>query len=367
MASREVTLHLPLTSEEGSQLRTARALQGLVNFDHYGRWDFPDALNQFLAVSEEVPAWARHVVDQLHRLHDPQQEWDPVASAVEVLAVGAALASRPPHVDATLEQRLDATLDEDWPDPESLEVHSERWRALYRRIRQRRAELRGVVIAHASSMKGGRSGAMLDATRVVGPLRAVGRDWKLRAVPPERLEGVELPERYRYLLALHADVRDQLAETAEDERSLRLKWLEGVRDYLPRDVARRDVVEAVERLQGSIADAGIPVRPGDLEEHFGDFRSIQLDEAIRMTEDLEQATGAAVRLLSRLAGERRGRAMQVAKYFLPAAVRFLDEAESKLRSEREKVGGAAELEAHYARIAASFRELEASLDMVADS
>ena len=367
VASRAVTLHLPLTSEEDAQLRTARALQGLVNFDHYRTWDFPDGLDQCRAVSEQVPAWARRVVDQFHRLHDPQQEWDPVASGVEVLAVGAALASRPPQLDATLEQRLDAILDENWPEPDDLEVRSERWRTLYRQIWQRRAVLRAMVIAHASSMKGGQAGSMIDAARVIGPLRTVARDWKLRADPPARLAGAELPERYEQLLALHADVRDHLPEAAEDERKLRLEWLAGVRDHIPREVARRDVVEALGQLSEAIAASGLPVRTEHLNEWSEQFASIQLDEAIRITEELAEDTGAAERLLPRLAGERRGRAMLVAERFLPAAATFLVDAGSKLRSERESVEGAEALEAHYARIATAFGALEAALEVVMDS
>ena len=77
-----------------------------------------------------------------------------------------------------------------------------------------------------------------------------------------------------------------------------------------------------------------------LDEHFDDFRSIQLDEAMRMTEEMgEELSRSTERLLPRLAGERRGRAMTVADRFLPAAESFLDEAESRFLSERERVAG----------------------------
>ncbi|MCY4615396.1 MAG: protein DpdH [Chloroflexi bacterium] len=369
-ASRAVKLRLPLDNDANSQLRTARALEGLVNFDHYGDWRFPQGREQLLRVSEEVPLWAEHVAQQLRRVIDPEEEWDPVASSVEVLAVGAALASRPPRVDASLAERLAAILDEAWPDPADLEVRSDRWRELYRSIHKGRGELRELVLAHASAMKGGQSGSMIDANRVTRPLRAISRDWQMREAPPTRLANANLPPRYRRLFDLHSDVVAALPDAAEDERAQRLTWLDELRTYISEGVARREVVDSIERLLDAIEDGGVPVR-GDYRRALMDaldlFRSVQLDEAIRMTEELRDREDAAHELLPRLAGERRGNAMHAWELFRDPVTRFLSDAASKVQSEKEKIGGVQTIEHGYARIESAFAELEAGLATVLDS
>ena len=363
-------LRLPLNDAPDTWLRTARALEGLVNFDHHGHWRFAQAREQLLAVSEEVPLWAEHVANQLRRLHDPEQEWDPAASAVELLAVGAALASRPPQADASIPERLAAILDEGWPDPGEVEVRSDRWHALYRRIHARRSDLRELVLAHASAMKGGQSGSMLEARRVTQPLRAVSRDWRLRAAPPARLAAADLPSRYRQLIELHADVSEALPDAAEDERTQRLAWLDELRSYIPEGVARREVVDSIERLRHAIDGEGIPVRGEyrrELIEAMELFRAVQLDEAIRMTEELRESERPAHELLTRLAGERRGNAMRAWERFREPVARFLNDAESKATSEKEKIGGVQTIEHGYARIESAFVELEGGLGAVLGS
>ena len=365
-----VKLRLPLNDDPESRLRTARALEGLVNFDNHGHWRFSQGRELLLAVSEEVPLWAEHVADQLRRVHDPEQEWDPAPSAVELLAVGAALASRPPQVDASIPERLAAILDDGWPDPGEVEVRSDRWHALYRRIHARRSDLRELVLAHASAMKGGQSGSMLEARRVVQPLRAVSRDWRLRAVPPARLADADLPSRYRQLIDLHADVSEALPDAVEDERVQRLAWLDELRSYIPSGVARREVVDSIEQLLQAIDAEGIPVRSEyrrDFMEALESFRAVQLDEAIRMTEELRESERPAHELLTRLAGERRGNAMRAWERFREPVARFLNDAESKTTSEKEKIGGVQTIEHGYARIESAFVELEAGLGAVLGS
>ena len=363
-ASALVTLALPLSTDPDAQLRTARALQGLVNFEHYGHWRFQDGLDQLLAVSEEAEQWAEHVVEQMRRVHDPEREWDPVSSAVEALAVGSALASRPAQLDASIQDRLAVILEEDWPAPGTLEVRSDKWRALYQRIHDQRGELREMILAHASAMKGGQAGSMLDAERVVMPLRALSRDWEMQAAPPLRLKTGDLPRRYRRLVDLHGDVRSALADAVQDELALRSAWLEDLREHIPDGVARHEVVESIELLEQAIAAQGIPVREDyarELREGLEFFRSVQLDEAIRMTEELQDVEGVPQSLLPRLAGERRGNAIRAWTLFRDPLIRFLDDAESKTRSAKESIGGAAVIEHQYERVEAALAALEEDL------
>jgi len=354
-----------LADDPDSLLQTARALQGLVNFDHFGDWNFEDGLDQFLVVSEELPKWTHHVIAQLRGVHDPQREWDPVASAVEVLAIGATLGSRPPKVGASLPERL-AAMFEEWPEPLQLQVQSDKWRSLYRAIYDRRDNLRDLVLSHASAMKGGQSGPMIEATQVVRPLRAISRDWRPRAEPPERLDETNLAPRYSLLLELHRRITEQIAEAAEHERELRLAWLDEVRGDMPAGVERRAVVSSIEDLIAAIGSYGLPVRHDQLREPLEEFKAAHVDEAIRITEELRSLEGPVRGQLARLASERRGNAVQAASRFLSTTKQFLDNVESRARSEKEKTTATQSATEQTARIETAFANLERALKEVGE-
>jgi len=368
--SRAVKLRLPMFDDDDSQLRTAQALEALVNFQHYGHWQFPDSFSQMLALSEQLPLWAECIVAQLHRVHDRKRDWDVVASALEVLAVGATLASRPSAQDASAADRLEALLAQDWPAPDELQVRSDSWRALYRQIYGARSEIRELILAHASAMKGGQSGSMLDARRVSAPLRAICRDWRMRAFPPNQLAEADLPHRYRRLADLHGQVAEALPSVTEDERALRVAWLDALRAYIPDNVGRREVVEAVEQLLDAINAEGVPVRSDyheKLVEVLGVFRVVQLDEAIRISQEMVGTDVPAYELLPRLASHRSGNAMRAWEEFREPIVRLLGDVESKIQSEREKVGGVQELAQQYSRVGTALASLELDLEKAASS
>ena len=360
-----VSLRLPLQDDDESHLQTALALQGLAIFDHLGHWDFENGLDLYLAVSRELPRWASHVVTQLRRVHDPKEEWDPVASAVEVLCVGAALASRPSQLDAPLSHRLGAILEkgDKWPEPDELGVRSEKWRALYRQIHRHQDELRELVLAHGSAMKGGRSGPMLDATRILEPLRALRRDWQPSCAPPERLNG-NLPNRYQRLLDLHARVRADLDGAVEEERTRKLNWLDAIREHMPDGITRKDVVHSVERLIVAIDHQGIAVRTDRISAALEEFKAIQLDDAIRVASELRETSGPSRMQLPRLASQRRADAMHISERFMMLLGEFLNEVGVRVQSEKESIAGAEETDQQFARIGNALSDMQNTLELV---
>jgi hypothetical protein len=362
-ASTQIKLNLPLEDTHDSQLATARALQGLMSFERHGHWGFENGLEQFLVLSEELPKWAGIVLEQLRHLADPLGEWDPVASALEVLAIGATLASRPPRIDASLPDRLEALFGA-WPDPGELQIRSDGWRELYAQIHRRVDELRGIVLAHAGAMKGGRRGSMLDAARVVEPLRVLYRTWQLAAIPPSRLADEQLPDRYQHLLQLHAALRTRLSDVVREERDARLAWLDGVREDLPEGTGRLELVSSLQQSREAVLDFGLPISNrlnSQLEEEFEAFSRVNLNDAIRLTDELRDFDGEAGELLPRMAGGRRGDAMDAADRFLPIARAFLDEAESKFISARERTTGADEIEQQFSSIGSALESIEGDL------
>ncbi len=360
-----VSLRLPIQDDDESHLQTALALQGLAIFDHFGHWNFENGLDLYLAVSRELPKWASQVVAQLRRVHDPRAEWDPVASAIEVLCVGAALASKPPQLDAPLTHRLAAILEKSdkWPEVGELGVRSEKWRALYRQIHQRQDELRELVIAHASVMKGGRSGSMLDAERIMGPLRMVSRDWQLHNPPPERLNS-NLPGHYQRLFDLHAKIRLDLDGAVEEERARKLKWLSAIREHMPSGISRKDVVRSIEQLMEAIEHQGISVHTDRIVTALEEFRAIQLDDAIRVASELRETGGSSRMQLPRLASQRRADAMHTSENFMLDLGKFLSEVDVRVQSEKEGIAGAEETDQQFSRIGNALSGIQNTLELV---
>ena len=368
-AAIQIKLLLPLEDTPESRLATGRALQGLLAFEYPGRWDDESGAAQFLVLSEELPKWADSVLSQVRRVADPDGEWDPVSSAIEVLAVGAALASRPPQRGATALDRLDALFGP-WPEPGELQVRSVAWRRLYEQIYRRHEEMRGIVLAHASAMKGGRSGAMLDAAPVIEALRTLTRRWQLSSPPPSRLADTALPDRYVRLVRLHASLQAELSDAIRDERDARLEWLDGVREDLPDGTGRREFLTALDQARAAVLDYGLEVRRGTvqrLDAERDSFAAVQLDEAIRITDDLRAFEGEVEALLPLMASGRRGDALDAADRFLPLAREFLSEAASQLASERERIPGAREVGEQFGRIGAALEIIEQGLVALAGS
>ncbi|MCY4617907.1 MAG: hypothetical protein OXD50_05045 [Chloroflexi bacterium] len=192
----------------------------------------------------------------------------------------------------------------------------------------------------------------------------------MRAFPPNQLAEADLPHRYRRLADLHGQVAEALPSVTEDERALRVAWLDALRAYIPDNVGRREVVEAVEQLLDAINAEGVPVRSDyheKLVEVLGVFRVVQLDEAIRISQEMVGTDVPAYELLPRLASHRSGNAMRAWEEFREPIVRLLGDVESKIQSEREKVGGVQELAQQYSRVGTALASLELDLEKAASS
>jgi hypothetical protein len=333
-----VMLVIPLSPEDEDELRhSALALEGLLQFGQHGHWNFAGGHACLVALGECLPRWADWVVHQFRRLPDSDGLWDPVASAVEVLAVGLALGGGRAVTLGRLPDVLNSLFEEPWP--EQPAAQSREWRQLYAKVYAKRAKLREIVQGWASGTKGGEARAFLAPARIVPPLRRIRRKWATTAIPPSgtdqgRDSGGSLA--YAELARLHFEVRSELGAVARSEYDRKLSWLAMVRKHMSAETTRLQVVEALELARSAIGSAGIPCTPSVLRE-FNDalesFRSVYLDDAIKTVEELAEAEDP-VHVLPRLGRSDRAAAIVAAERFFPAAANLLAESEAGLRARR---------------------------------
>jgi hypothetical protein len=328
-----LSLLLPLKPDDDDELRqTTLALEGILQFQQHRKWDFPGAFPRLVALSECLDRWSCHLLAEIRKMPDSSGTWDPVATAVELLAVGSTLGGLRSATSSILAEALNALFVEEWP-PEAP-AQSREWQVLYQRLRERQKDLRQVVLAWASAGKGGVAGGFIDPERVMPHLRRVRRGWELVTEPPSATEARR--DVYTRIANLHQHVRAALPGVAQQEYAHRRAWLDLVRRHMDPAAGRARLAESAQALRDAYAGAGVSgVRPSvqnSFQAALETFRAVQLDAAIRAVEELGDLV-EPVKALPELA-RTRAPAMAAAEQFFQAAEVFLQEVEAAIQAER---------------------------------
>jgi len=302
--------------------QTGQALQGLLRASRDGfRWQFEGGDRALAAFLDCVERWTEQVVEQLQKITAPSEAWSQVGAALHLLGVGAAIGGRV-RADATIGDMIDAVFSS-WPDEPAASASE--MRAVYTKLLRRREELVDVARSQASSLKGGRAGAMLDPRRALGPVRQLRRaKWRLCLKPPEGDTGM--------LAKLYREVAEALPAAAAAERSQRLKWLQEMQEAFGESASRGSIVSTLGAALKAALDAGVGAQNStrSLQEALDVFQSVQFD-----------ATVVAVRALAgeddplaSLPDYGRGRASAVSAgtAIRIGAEQFLDAVERNLQS-----------------------------------
>jgi hypothetical protein len=328
-----IKLSIPLDPDDDDDMRhTAIALEALRQFQLTKSWDFPNAFRGLVALGECLDRWSAILLAEFKAQPGPDKRWNAVASAIETLAVGAALSGRLSNAKLTTTDKLNALFDV-WPERLPDQATRE-WERLYGDIRRDAEKLRDFVRARASATKGGQVGPMIDPSLLLPPLKRVLRIWRLDDATPGDLD--QLREPYRTIARLHASARTKLPEVVASEYRRRMEWLERVRRNMDEDTTRAQVVESATRLSNAIAEEGIGVSRAvrrEFDEAFEVFKSVQLDNAIKATQQL-QTIGDPTSVLPALVPDRAAAAMEAADRFFIAADALIIEAEVDFKAKQ---------------------------------
>jgi len=324
---RQTTQKLPpkfgqVRLEVDASPQTGQALQGLLRASKDGfRWQFEGGDRALAAFLDCVERWTEQVVEQIQQFSAPSEAWSHVGAALHLLSVGAAIGGRV-KADATIGDMIDAVFSS-WPDEPAASASE--MRAVFTKLLRRREELVDVARSQASSLKGGRAGAMLDPRRVLGPLRQLRRaKWHLDLKPPEGDTGT--------LAKLYREVAEALPAAASAERSQRLRWLQEMHEAFGESASRGSIVSTLGAALKAALDAGVgaqnSTRP--LQEALDVFQSVQFDATVMAVRALAGEDDPLASLPDY--GRGRANAVSAATAIRIGAEQFLDAVERNLQS-----------------------------------
>ena len=247
-----VTLQIP-SCEDDDQLRhAALALIGLLQFSQHGSWDFPDAFIYLPAVSNCVALWSQSVVEQIKYSYRPQDatwEWNPVASAIELLMLGALLAGKIKSFQEETSTIIEAMFTT-WP-PIAPLAH---WPKISEELTLSQELLRDIVRSRCSGTKGGQSGAFLTIDSIEPLIFQFARNATLTPAPP-RLD--VRGDEYSKLAQLTNKMSNQLVLAIDEELNFRSSWLTDVDGHI--GTARKaEIIETARNYLTQVNAIGIP-------------------------------------------------------------------------------------------------------------
>lgn len=345
----QIDLNVPRKGASDAEVqRTTLALQGMVlagdNFD----WSFEGGGEMLAAFLECLAEWTARVEADLSAFAPATSEWNVVGAALELLAVGAALAGQL-RSEWTTTDLLDACL-RPWED---TAVETTEMRDLFKRIANRREFLADFVRAHLSATKGGQVGALIDPRlprRVLRALKTSG--WRLAQTPPREGRGEPFEVGKIYLV-----ISAGLFESATAERSARLAWLEEMEAAFGPEPKRATILERLREVREAVGATGIGgAASTQLQSALENFATRQFDDAIFgarvvLTED------DPVACLPAYARAREG-AVEAGRELVRRVQAFLSDAEKTI-SRREQ-----EDSAKYAALAQSHVVIQEALESI---
>ena len=349
---RDVSLRIPISDEREELREAAIAIEGLYQFRQLGNWSFQDGTQSLESLGNCLDQWSEYIVQQLKALTVGNEKWDSSVAAVELLAVGAALAGSPSRTPA---ESLNALFDQ-WP--QQTFAQSPDWQRLYQSILRDQSKLRDIALARGSGTKGGQRGAFIDPSKFLPTLRRVSRRWELLEKPPGNDD----------LARLYARVKSELPTVAKAEWVLRTDWLEEWRQHVPEGVTRTEVVEKVRTLLNAALENGVGFGSRQLkssvENALADLERVQLEGALRTASRLRNQTDP-VRLLRELGRDRGGNARAAVKQFLPAVRDLLDQLDAAVSNRIGNIDQSAkDLQGYQSQIKVALVQLAGDIDAI---
>lgn len=347
----QIDLPVPRVGANEAEIhRTALALQGMILAGDGFDWSFEGGGDMLAAFLDCLAEWTTRVEADLRAFAPSTTDWNAVGGALELLAVGAALAGQL-RSDWTVTGLLDACL-RPW---ENTAAETPEMRNLFAKIGSRRQMLSDFVRAHISATKGGQVGALIDPRLPRQVLRALKTSgWSLVQRPPREGRGdpFEIAKHYAIISA-------GLPEAAAAERTARLGWLNEMEAAFGPDPKRASIVEGVRAVREAVGAAGIGGNNStQLQTALETFAERQFDDAVFGAREI-RAEENPIASLPAYARAREG-AVGAGRELARRLEAYLADVEKSL-SVREQEDGA-----KYAALAQSQKTIETALHSIAN-
>ncbi len=209
----QVQITLPLRDKEESLLETAIALEGILQYQHYGNWRFDNADKCFVTLLNCLNKWSAEVVKQITSLtfhKDIKNFNDPMSV---MLLLGGILSGNAEH--DKLPSLINSSLS-DWPEHEFL---SKTLTSIYESLREIQPLLLDYYRSTSSGSKGGQVGAYLNPMGLMNNVSYKKVEtWLLEKEIPST---DEIPEMYKRPMKVLKKIQENYFASLDDEYAKR--------------------------------------------------------------------------------------------------------------------------------------------------
>jgi hypothetical protein len=245
-------LSLPLNVEDDKEFtETAYAFQGILKYNHYKNWKFPNGDRYFRMYAKYLERWSQHILEKI-RLYPREsgEPWNPVPAAVELLAISAAMAGHPTNTLTNLINSLFVDIENN---DNTSRVSS--WKNLFETFKKskNREALLDIVKSRIACTKGSNSTfQIIDAAQIIEPLEKVRKSWQPQCEIPEDVRD-EFPE----LQKVRQQVDELLEKAIQEEYERQFNIYQSLVSELGEDVNKNKVIDALETAINYARDEGV--------------------------------------------------------------------------------------------------------------
>ena len=264
--------------------QTVMALQGLLEAEASGAWDFPDCATKMACLQERLSCWSAEVVRQLRELDAAGAEWNPAQAAFAVRACLAVLTGADASTNTNLGIVRAALAENLGPLGAADSFISPRLQSLVAEMRLRDGDRRATILIRRSAMKGSSKGSFLDAPALLADAAGIRKSGFIPDPPPAGLAAKprELQQLARDAARLAADLRPAL----QDEADRRRRWLSDM-DAVFAGASKAEIAGSAQNLAndlGQLGKSGV----NNLLAALHAFKPVRYDAALTSARDLPE-------------------------------------------------------------------------------
>lgn len=245
-------LSLPLNPEDDKEFtETAYAFQGILRYNHYKHWKFPNGDRYFRMYAKYLERWSDYILEKI-RLYPREsgEPWNPVAAAVELLAISATMAGHPTNTLTNLINSLFVDIDNN-----DDTTRASSWKTLFETFKKskNRDALLDIVKSRIACTKGSNSTfQIIDAVQIIDPLEKVRKSWQPQCEIPEDVRD-DFPE----LQKVRQQVDELLEKAIQEEYERQFNIYQSLISELGEDVNKTKVIDAIETAMNSARDESV--------------------------------------------------------------------------------------------------------------
>jgi hypothetical protein len=340
-----VKLSLPLNPDDADDFRESTiAFQGILQYNHYKHWKFPDGDRYFRTYAKQLEKWSQYVLEQI-RLYPREsgEPWSPVPAAVELLAIAATMAAHPTNSIEDLINALFLDLE-----AKDLDNRSATWKKLFTSLQKHREALLEIVTSRTACTKGSSPRfQIIDTVQILEPLKQVSKSWQPQCEIP-----ADVREKFPEIDQARQAADELLEKAIQEECDRQLAVYNSLVAELGEDIKKKDVTDLVKQAIDSSTEAGVfrgRKRVDELKSVLEQFKRVGLSSYLetmkRVQAEKDNPDSKPGKLLKYLS-ENHQKAMTEASEFTSTTNNFLDASLTEVnnRIEELEVSGGATVE-----------------------